>query len=88
VGHFAEHRYADVIRLKVQDHAENSSGKFQQFHGHGVFHTVDPGDAVADGEDRSRFADIQFFLVFLDLPGYDFADFLCPDGFHALSFLP
>ncbi len=84
VGDFAQDGDADVVRLEVQDHAENSPGEFQQFHGHGVLHAVDPGDAVADGEDRSRFADIQFLLVLLDLSGYDLADFLCPDGFHAL----
>ncbi len=88
MGNLAEHGHADVVRLEVQDHAENPSGEFEQLHGHGVLHAVDPGDAVADGEDRSRFADIQFFLVFLDLPGYDLADFLCPDRFHALLFLP
>ena len=88
VGHLAQHRHADVVALKVQYHAENAAREFKQLHGHGVFHAVNPGDAVADGEDRSRFADIQFFLVSLDLPGYDLADFLCPDGFHALSSLP
>ena len=88
VGHFAENGDADVVRLEIENHAEDAAGEFEQLHGHRVFHAVDSGDAVADGEDRSRFTDIQFFFVLLDLPGYDLADFLCPDGFHALYFLP
>jgi len=88
VGHLPKDRDTDVVRLQVEDHPEDSPWEFKQFHRHGVLHTINPCNAVADGEDRARFADIQLLLILLDLSGYDLADFLCLDGFHALYFLP
>ena len=53
VGVLAEDGDTHVVLFEVEDHAEDSARELEQFHGHALFHAVDPGDAVAHGEDRS-----------------------------------
>ena len=63
----AEQRRADVVLLEVERHAEHVVGELQELSGGGVVETVDPGDAVARGQDGADLLDGDALVVVLDL---------------------
>ena len=88
MGNLSQDGNTDVVSFQVENHAEYASRELQQFHGHRIFHAVNPGNTVSHRQDRSYFAYVQFLLIVSDLFGDDVAYFFCPDFLHALYFLP
>src|SRR5262249_5876283 len=52
----------------------NAVWKLHQLAGPGLIETVDSGDTVTAGKDRTGLADLELLLVFLDLLADDVAD--------------
>ena len=50
------------IFFKVKGHAHNTVGELKQFGSHALIKSVDPGNTVADGNDRADFAHIDLLL--------------------------
>src|SRR5262249_47213474 len=70
----AEDGDADVVLLEVQDDAVDAVGKLDELARRRLVEAVDPGDAVAAGEDHARLPHLELLLVSLDLLADDVAD--------------
>src|SRR4029450_10666475 len=49
----SEQHRADALFFEVERDAENAMRELEHLAGHGVFHSMHPRDAVADGDDRA-----------------------------------
>jgi len=74
-GAVAQKSDTDVVLFEVEHHALEPAREFEEFHRHGVLHTMDAGDAVTDVQNGAGFAHLHSGLVILDLSLNDFADF-------------
>ena len=81
VGVFAEDGASHVILFQIEGDAVDFARELEKFHGHALFHPVDPGDAVTHGEDRAGLGHFHLLFVILDLRADNLADFLGSD-FH------
>ncbi len=88
MGYFTQNGNTDVVHFQVQNHSQNTTGELQKLHGHRVLDTVNTGNTVTDGQNRSGLADVQLFLIILNLLGNNLTYFLCPDRIHVLYSLP
>src|SRR5690606_34205684 len=85
LGVRAEDHDADVVGFKVQGHALHTIGELDHFTGLDIVEAVDAGDAVADREHRTDFADRGVGPEIGDLVLDDLADFSGAD-FHYSAF--
>ena len=76
---------ANIVFLKVEDHAFQAAREFQQFTGHRLFQAIDSGNTVTHGEHRPCICDADVGFIVLDLILEDRADLFCTD-FHKPSF--
>ena len=65
----------DMLFFQVQCHAIYIAWKKQQFACHGIFQTVNQGNTVSDGDDRTGFTDFQSIIITFDLFLDDLTDF-------------
>ena len=56
-----------IVLFQVQGQPENATGKFDKFHGHDFFKTVDPGNTIPNGQDSTGFTQFDFLVEILDL---------------------
>src|SRR5208282_1080528 len=81
---FAHDGHTHIVLFEVEGQSEDVSMRrreLKQFHRHALFDSVNAGNTVAYGEHPSGLAEINLFLVILDLLSDDLADFFCSD-FH------
>src|SRR5581483_7815636 len=71
---FAEERRADVVFFQVEGDAENIVRKLEQLAGGDLVEAVDARDAVAGGQHRADFLDLDGLFVVADLFFDDAAD--------------
>jgi hypothetical protein len=76
---------ADRVLLEVQRQAEDAVRRLEQLAHHAVLQAVDPGDAVADRDDRPLLADVDASLETLDLLPEDARDLVRFDLRHQLT---
>ena len=82
--HVTQNGHTDMVFLKVENHAEQAARKLQKFHGHGLFHAVNLGHAVADRQDGPGLGDLDLLVIVLYLGFYYFTYFFRSD-FHNAS---
>ncbi len=87
MGIGAQQDSAHVVLLEVQHHAEDLARELQQLARHGFLQAVDPGDAVAHGDDLPDLLELDARLVAGDTLLDDLAN-LFGSNFHGFSLPP
>src|SRR6185437_277439 len=78
----AQKHGADLVLFQVERNAKNIIPEINQLTGHHVFEPVNPGDAVADADDRSGLGHIHGRIVVFDFGSEYTRDFVCSDLSH------
>ena len=74
-----EDNNTNVVGLKVQGHALNTTGKFNHFTGLNIVQTKHTGNTVTDGKHAANFGHFCFLTEILDLVLQDCRNFCCLD---------
>ena len=77
---------ADLIFFQVHGDAGHVVRKLEQFAGHDFVESMNPGDAVAQSEDRPDFVHGNLRFVILNLLPDQLRDLVCFDLCHKVSF--
>ena len=75
----AEQHGADAVLLEVQRDAEDPVRELEHLAGHGALAAVHAGDAVAEGDDRAHFRDVDVDGEAANLVADDLGDFVGSD---------
>src|SRR5579884_2997606 len=78
----AQQHCADLVFFEVQRDAGNIVRKLDQLAGHYVFQTVNASDAVADGDNRAGFGNVDGLVVILNLAAQYARDLIRSDLSH------